>query len=175
MNISLFTQLHGRLGRARWWLGTFVIAIAYFAIYWVILRLLKVPPGYQLDPSIDPSERARYARLFVYAYAATMAIIAYPAVTLMKRRLNDRDRPSWLLAVFWTPTIAIITLRLFETGTHAGTETAGAPLDSTLSALLSVVEGAFGLIGIWAIVELGFLKGTPGPNRYGPDPLTASE
>jgi uncharacterized membrane protein YhaH (DUF805 family) len=26
---------------------------------------------------------------------------------------------------------------------------------------------------IWAIVELGFLKGTTGPNSYGPDPLLA--
>jgi uncharacterized membrane protein YhaH (DUF805 family) len=26
---------------------------------------------------------------------------------------------------------------------------------------------------IWYIVELGFLPGTPGPNRYGPDPLAA--
>lgn len=24
---------------------------------------------------------------------------------------------------------------------------------------------------IWALVELGFLRGTPGPNRFGPDPL----
>ena len=28
------------------------------------------------------------------------------------------------------------------------------------------------LIGIiWYIIELGFLRGTPGPNRFGPDPL----
>ena len=26
---------------------------------------------------------------------------------------------------------------------------------------------------IWYVVELGFLRGTPGPNRYGPDPLGA--
>jgi len=26
-------------------------------------------------------------------------------------------------------------------------------------------------ISIWAIVVLGFLRGTRGPNRYGPDPL----
>jgi uncharacterized membrane protein YhaH (DUF805 family) len=25
--------------------------------------------------------------------------------------------------------------------------------------------------GIWLLVECGFLPGTPGPNRYGPDPL----
>jgi uncharacterized membrane protein YhaH (DUF805 family) len=25
--------------------------------------------------------------------------------------------------------------------------------------------------GLWLLVELGFLRGTPGPNRFGPDPL----
>jgi uncharacterized membrane protein YhaH (DUF805 family) len=24
---------------------------------------------------------------------------------------------------------------------------------------------------IWAFIELGCLRGTPGPNRFGPDPL----
>jgi uncharacterized membrane protein YhaH (DUF805 family) len=27
--------------------------------------------------------------------------------------------------------------------------------------------------GIWYLVECGFLRGTPGPNDYGPDPLGA--
>jgi len=26
---------------------------------------------------------------------------------------------------------------------------------------------------LWLLVPLGFLKGTKGPNRYGPDPLEA--
>jgi uncharacterized membrane protein YhaH (DUF805 family) len=25
--------------------------------------------------------------------------------------------------------------------------------------------------GLWYLIECGFLKGTPGPNNYGPDPL----
>jgi uncharacterized membrane protein YhaH (DUF805 family) len=25
--------------------------------------------------------------------------------------------------------------------------------------------------GLWALIECGFLKGTEGPNRFGPDPL----
>jgi uncharacterized membrane protein YhaH (DUF805 family) len=29
------------------------------------------------------------------------------------------------------------------------------------------------VIGIWALVDLGILKGTAGPNRHGPDPLGA--
>jgi uncharacterized membrane protein YhaH (DUF805 family) len=26
-------------------------------------------------------------------------------------------------------------------------------------------------ISIWLIIQMGFLKGTSGPNRFGPDPL----
>ena len=29
----------------------------------------------------------------------------------------------------------------------------------------------FLVLGIWVLVNLGFLKGTAGPNNYGPDPL----
>jgi uncharacterized membrane protein YhaH (DUF805 family) len=29
-------------------------------------------------------------------------------------------------------------------------------------------------ISIWALVELGFLRGTSGPNDYGPDPLASA-
>jgi uncharacterized membrane protein YhaH (DUF805 family) len=27
------------------------------------------------------------------------------------------------------------------------------------------------VVGIWALIELGILKGTEGPNQHGPDPL----
>ena len=28
-------------------------------------------------------------------------------------------------------------------------------------------------VGLWFLIDLGILKGTPGPNNYGGDPLTA--
>jgi uncharacterized membrane protein YhaH (DUF805 family) len=30
----------------------------------------------------------------------------------------------------------------------------------------------FAILGVALLVELGFRKGTPGPNQYGPDPLS---
>ena len=37
---------------------------------------------------------------------------------------------------------------------------------------IGIVLGLFSLvIGIWALIELGILKGTPGPNQHGPDSL----
>jgi uncharacterized membrane protein YhaH (DUF805 family) len=34
-----------------------------------------------------------------------------------------------------------------------------------------ILSLAAGIIAIWGFVELGCLRGTPGPNQYGPDPL----
>jgi len=50
---------------------------------------------------------------------------------------------------------------------------------SNISNELSPAQLGFWLLGlllwIWALVELGFMKGTQGPNRYGPDPRGASQ
>ena len=34
--------------------------------------------------------------------------------------------------------------------------------------------GLIPLVSIWLVVELGFLRGTVGQNRFGPDPLAGS-
>ena len=34
-----------------------------------------------------------------------------------------------------------------------------------------IIGGIFGIYAIYMLVVLGFLKGTSGPNNYGPDPL----
>ena len=31
------------------------------------------------------------------------------------------------------------------------------------------------VIGLWFLIDLGLLRGTVGPNKYGPDPLTTSD
>ena len=47
-----------------------------------------------------------------------------------------------------------------------GTEDAPSTLGNAL-----IIAG--GLISLWFFVELGFFKGTQGPNRFGEDPLGA--
>src|SRR5665213_608730 len=56
------------------------------------------------------------------------------------------------------PTLAIYTKRWHDRGKSGWW---------TLIILVPIIGG------IWALVELGFLKGTPGANKYGPDPLDA--
>jgi uncharacterized membrane protein YhaH (DUF805 family) len=73
------------------------------------------------------------------------------------KRLHDRDKSGWWLLLFY-----------------------GVPVVLDGIARLPVAEGSYVLpilsfgISIWALVELGFLRGTVGPNQYGLDPLAPS-
>jgi uncharacterized membrane protein YhaH (DUF805 family) len=71
------------------------------------------------------------------------------------RRLHDRDKSGWWLLVFYlAPGI------LQSVGSQMG----------AVGPILSLA--GFG-VSVWAFVELGCLRGTVGPNTYGPDPLQA--
>ena len=58
--------------------------------------------------------------------------------------------------IFLYPTLALYTKRWHDRG-KAGWW--------TLIILIPLIGG------IWALIELGILRGTVGPNQYGPDPL----
>ena len=65
--------------------------------------------------------------------------------------------PLWIvILVFLYPSLAIYTKRLHDRGKSGWW---------TLICLVPVIGG------IWLLVELGFLRGTEGPNQYGSDPL----
>jgi uncharacterized membrane protein YhaH (DUF805 family) len=70
------------------------------------------------------------------------------------KRLHDRDKSAWWLLVFYAAPGIL--------------STAGNRLEDVGFIILHVISFA---ISVWAFVELGCLRGTPGPNRYGPDPL----
>ena len=40
--------------------------------------------------------------------------------------------------------------------------------------IVVLVVYAIGIFALYLLVVMGFLRGTPGPNQYGPDPLAGS-
>ena len=70
------------------------------------------------------------------------------------KRLHDRDKSGWWLLVFYVLPALLGWLA----------ETTGPYL---------VFELASFAFAIWGLIELGFLRGTSGPNQYGPDPLAS--
>jgi uncharacterized membrane protein YhaH (DUF805 family) len=77
-------------------------------------------------------------------------------VALATKRLHDRNKSAWWLVIFYV-----------LPGILEGIE--GFAGDAGIVLLIASLA-----LSIWALVELGFLRGTPGPNDYGPDPLAGA-
>jgi uncharacterized membrane protein YhaH (DUF805 family) len=85
----------------------------------------------------------------------------YPEFAVAAKRAHDRNMPLWLLIVFFAAGAILDLLTVLEL---SGT-------DDQPSMLSLAIAVPFTVFGIALLVELGFRKGTPGPNPHGPDPL----
>jgi uncharacterized membrane protein YhaH (DUF805 family) len=82
------------------------------------------------------------------------AVLFVSALAIGVKRLHDRDKSGWWVLVFYV--LPSILSGIGAMLGHAG----------------SAIAGLIGFgISIWGFVELGCLRGTQGPNRFGADPL----
>ena len=118
------------------------------ALIWIVFLLIVVGLAAMVVTS--------YAALYRVGLIASIPIVV-SAVSAGVRRLNDRNKNGWWLLVFY--------------GIPLLQPLAGALLDAFIglgSALLQYVSLA---VILWALVELGCLRGTIGANQYGADPI----
>ncbi|MGQ0660358.1 DUF805 domain-containing protein [Sphingosinicella sp.] len=87
-----------------------------------------------------------------------------PNLAVTVRRLHDTDRSGWWIMLYWGPYLASIFLTPAMVGAAAN--------DGNLEALMgvSLLFSGVQLIGGLVLLVFLFLDGTPGPNRFGPDP-----
>lgn len=142
----LFTSFSGRINRKPYWICTLIILGA--------ILLIGVVGGFLLAAGGGEGGMG----FVILVVAMTIATI-YPALAVTVKRLHDRNKSAWWLIPFY-----LLPGALDGIGTAIGGEEGLLPLSLASMAL-----------GIWALVELGFLKGTQGPNEYGPDPLGAQQ
>jgi uncharacterized membrane protein YhaH (DUF805 family) len=81
-------------------------------------------------------------------------LVVWVTLALTAKRLHDRDKSAWWLLLFY-----VVPSVLDAIGRLLG--------------WVLILDPIGAAIGIWALVELGFLRGTKGVNNYGPDPLLA--
>ena len=158
-------SFQGRVNRAKFW--AFYIG-GSLAVDVIIIALIAIGSAWsngtpQLDilngtwpqtPAGWVSELSATLLYFVFAYAMMAQLV---------QRLHDRDKPAWWLAVFWGPTLALF----------AATFTVGRPAMTQFpmpGAALILGFFAAWLIMVWFLVEILFLPGTSGNNRFGSDP-----
>jgi uncharacterized membrane protein YhaH (DUF805 family) len=103
------------------------------------------------DPQSEGLMRLLFYVLGTPVFVLSMWILA--AATI--KRLHDRDRSGW-----WMMVLCIGPPLLDRIGDR---------LDAWDA--LGVFPLLASLLTLWGVVELAFLKGTRGPNRFGADPL----
>jgi uncharacterized membrane protein YhaH (DUF805 family) len=96
-------------------------------------------------------------------WSATVSLLlAYPEFALFAKRGHDRNVSAWVPGVFIAAASILNVLVLLDlVGTLAEPNT-----------LFYVIGIPVGIMGLVLLIDFGFRRGTVGPNRYGPDPLS---
>ncbi len=150
--MELFTNFDGRISRKGFWMGFLGLIAIVLIAGWGLISIL--PGGIVLT----------------LAQVVVSVGILYIWSAVVVKRLHDRDKPAMPWAViFLAPGVILQIMSMFKIGYRA-VEVAGVQfmVPGTSATMVMWLSMA---VGLWMLVELGFLKGTPGENDYGPDPL----
>jgi uncharacterized membrane protein YhaH (DUF805 family) len=156
--LQVLFSFHGRINRAKFWLAVvfwIVVEIVVFGVLTVmlakdILALGSEPSGADI---VRVVLSFGLGIILVCLLVLVPMIVSWFAVGI--KRLHDRDQSGWwMLLFFFGPAVASALAQ------HSGS--------GAVALVLSLVSLG---IWIWSIVVLGCLRGTRGPNGYGPDPL----
>jgi len=141
----IFASLDGRINRAKWWAGMVILAVISLAAGAIIEML--------------------FGGGFFGGFLAMLVALAlfYPSYAVSAKRFQDRDRPG-KTALYGLAPVLIANLLVTWGLTGTPQEPNG------LGWLCTLINLG---VGLWFLIDLGILKGTPGQNHFGGDPLTA--
>lgn len=141
---QLLFSFSGRLNRKPYWLTTLCVVLIFLLLIVVVFAV-----GGASILAGDLSALGGMIFILLLAYIPLLWI----GLALGVKRLHDRNKSGWWLLLFW-----FVPAILQGVGEQIG----------DVGIALSLAGFA---ISIWGLVVIGFLRGTVGPNQYGPDPL----
>jgi uncharacterized membrane protein YhaH (DUF805 family) len=175
--IQNYMGFEGRLNRQPFWLGAVVLAIIGAIVQFVIMQLLGggsmidvqalLASGKSMQEVVDML--SGLATKSGWAGLITLIILAYPTAAIAIKRRHDRGRSGVDIWIYLA--LAAILALIQALGMGMTTMEVGDVVVPTPTTLLMVIGVVAGIFAIYLLVVLGFLRGTPGPNQYGPDPL----
>ncbi len=161
---DLLFSFKGRINRKPWWLATIAAGLAASVITAILDALAQASGETIINPVTHAFEPTGILGLAISVVGLANMWIAF---ALSAKRLHDRDRTGWWL--IWQLLILILAVILVVVAVVVPQEQ---------GAVWYALAGAAGLaafvISVWLFVQIGFLRGTDGPNRFGPDPLGAA-
>lgn len=129
-------------------------------IYWLATMLLTAVMDFVISSTLEWKES-------ILARLTLDLLISLPMFALFTRRLHDQNRSGWCALLLPLP-LAVNTVRSIRLATLSTDAYASTP--DPISGLITWIT---------VLIVLGFLglliiPGTPGENRFGPDPRLAA-
>jgi uncharacterized membrane protein YhaH (DUF805 family) len=175
----------GRLNRKPYW----IVGLILFALLLAVAFVSVLVSAHMMQAAFESGGSLEApTQLTTLLIVGTGLLLTYPSTAIMVKRFHDRDKSGkWVLLLLVPALGKMATDLLGLTGQEIplseynldGTESFFEAWQKWMAAEWRIrpIEFAVGayvfLVSVWFIIELGFLRGTIGPNRYGPDSLTA--
>ena len=147
----------GRINRAKWWLAVLILIVVNI----MVAAVTMVAQSDTLNAILSIA-------FFVFSMWLSLAVGA--------KRLHDLDRTAAWLVLFVGGPFLLLAFVIGIAGISFGSALiSGQELDVSQIMRLggyALIVGLLSLaLSIWALIWFGCLRGTVGPNQYGPDPL----
>lgn len=145
---TLLFGFQGRINRGKYWLAILIYMVVWTAFGAVAVMWLG---GFDTDRLFSMVGAA----LLLWLGAIALIVAGtWSGIATGIKRLHDRDKSGWWILVFW-----------FGPSVLSGIGSSSLHGNAFAFHLASIA------VAIWGFVELACLRGTAGPNEYGPDPL----
>jgi uncharacterized membrane protein YhaH (DUF805 family) len=136
-----YLSFRGRANRQRYWTAQLLLVVLSVIATMLSLGMMDIVP------------------LVGLIFLPSLLVVVIALLANGARRLHERGKSAWWLLLFAGVSAFFSLLRQLAAASDGG-EVAGIPFR------------ALGLpFELWWFVEMGCLKGTTGPNKYGDDPL----
>lgn len=152
--LRFFTSLNGRIGRKSYWLRT--LAVSVFLVLALVLVMSAIV-----------SFTAGYLWVATWWSNLVLVLLLYPLFVIDVKRGHDRNFPTWVIGAYYALIIADGVLPEFG-WPQLRSDRSWFSFENLSAEFLILL---LTIAGLYFLVELGFRRGTPGSNRYGPDPL----
>jgi len=164
--LDILFRFKGRLNRQPFWLALLFLYLAP-GIVVLLFYLLAIPLGLLDEGDAKSVGATIWATIFLALVVIYGLFFLLWILAIVVKRLHDRDKSGWWILVY------LLGSGLFRLGAMvelfaSGSE--GTPSGLGIALILISI-----CVVLWFFIEVGFLRGTQGPNRFGADPLGATE
>jgi len=171
MPLKRYADFSGRSRRMEFWMwqvGKFLLGM----VMWVIMIAIFGAAFATVGSSKDPANIAALGGGLMVVLLLFMIVglgIFIPDLAVSVRRLHDTNRTGWwLLAPIgcYILTFVLAGTVMAAAGASSSDPGTGMAIAGILAGICMLATLGFGV----TLLIFYFLEGTPGPNKYGPDP-----